>query len=145
MRKWFGLLSVIILASCANPKSLEYHDVKNFQVGNISLTPEIGMDVEFYNPNNYPMTLKDANIDLYIENKLVGHVTMENKYTVPAADTFLLPVKLHADLKGIISNALQVMANKEMNIKLQGSVKAGRGILVPIRINYEGKKKLNVF
>jgi LEA14-like dessication related protein len=144
MRYWIGIL-IIVLASCANPKDLIYHDVKNFTVGDISLNPEVGMDVEFYNPNSYGMTLKDANLDLYINDKLVGHATMEEKFKVPAADTFLLPVKLKADLNGVLKNALQVMSNKEMNVKLKGTVKAGRTILVPIHINYEGKKKLNVF
>jgi LEA14-like dessication related protein len=145
MKNWLILLVVVIFASCANPKSLEYHDVKNFTVGDISLTPEIGMDVEFYNPNSYGMTLKDAIFDLYINDKLVGHATMQDKFNVPASATFLLPVKLKADLQGVINNALQVMSNKEMNVKLDGSVKAGRGILIPMHIHYEGKKKLNVF
>lgn len=144
MRNWL-VIWVVVFASCANPKDLIYRDVKNFSVSQISLTPEIGMDVEFYNPNSYGMTMKDADLNLYINDNLVGHATMKDKFQVPAADTFLLPVKLSADLTGVLKNALQVMSNKEVNVKLHGTVKAGRGILVPIRINYEGKKKLNVF
>lgn len=138
-------LLVILFVACANPKSLEYRDVKNISVSKISLTPEVGMDVEFYNPNNYSMTLKDANLDLYINEKMVGHAVMDEKLTVPATQTFLLPVKFTADLKGVISNALQVLGNQEVAIRLKGSVKAGRGVLIPIPINYEGKKKLNLF
>ncbi|MBS1778264.1 MAG: LEA type 2 family protein [Bacteroidetes bacterium] len=145
MRKLFGLFLIALVASCASPKDLEYQDVKNFSVSKISLNPEIGMDVQFYNPNKYGMTLKDANIDLYINDKLVGHAYTEDKYKVPAADTFLLPVKLAADLSGVLHNALQLMSNREVTVKLRGSVKAGKGVLVPIPINYEGKKKLNVF
>lgn len=136
---------LLVLASCANPKDLVYQDVKNFSVSKISLKPEIGMDVQFFNPNNYGMTLKDANIDLYVNDKLVGHAVMEEKFKVPAADTFLLPVKLTTDLSAVLSNALQLMGNSTVNVKLKGSVKAGRGVLVSIPINYEGKQKLNVF
>lgn len=138
-------MSVVMLAACANPKDLVYRDVKNFSVSKISLTPEIGMDVAFYNPNSYGMTMKDANIDLYINDKLVGHASMVDKFKVPANDTFLLPVKLTADLSSVLSNALQLMSNDMVNVKLKGSVKAGRGVLMNIPINYEGRKKLNVF
>ena len=58
---------------------------------------------------------------------------------------FLLPVKLITDLSGVFNNALSLMSNKEVTVKLQGSVKAGKGVLVRIPISYEGKKKLNVF
>jgi LEA14-like dessication related protein len=122
-----GGLLILVVASCANPKDLVYQDVKNFSVKKISLNPEVGMDVQFYNPNKYGMTLKDADINLYINNTLVGHAVMDEKFNVPAADTFLL------------------MSNKEVTVKLQGSVKAGKGVLVRIPISYEGKKKLNVF
>lgn len=145
VRRLGGLIVLLLLASCANPKDLVYRDVKNFSVNKVSLKPEIGMDVEFYNPNNYGMTLKDANIDLYINDKLVGHAVMEDKFRVPADTTFLLPVKLTADLSSVISNALQLMSNDMVNVKLKGSVKAGKGVLINVPINYEGKKKLNVF
>lgn len=140
-----GGLLILVVASCANPKDLVYQDVKNFSVKKISLNPEVGMDVQFYNPNKYGMTLKDADINLYINNTLVGHAVMDEKFNVPAADTFLLPVKLITDLSGVFNNALSLMSNKEVTVKLQGSVKAGKGVLVRIPISYEGKKKLNVF
>jgi LEA14-like dessication related protein len=139
------VLSVVILAACASPKDLVYQDVKNFRVSKISLRPEVGMDVQFYNPNKYGMTLKDANVDLYINNKLAGHAMLTEKFQVPASSTFLLPVTLVADLKNILPNAMSLLANEEVNIRLTGNVKAGKGIMVNIPIQYEGKKKLNVF
>lgn len=138
-------LGALFLASCANPKDLVYQDVKNFRVNKISLNPEVGMDVQFYNPNKYSMTLKDADVDLYINNKLAGHATLDKRFNIPASSTFLLPVTLVADLQNIIPNALSLLANEEVNVKLTGHVKAGKGVLVSIPIRYEGKKRLNVF
>ncbi|OSZ82765.1 hypothetical protein CAP35_05740 [Chitinophagaceae bacterium IBVUCB1] len=134
-----------MLAACASPKDLVYQDVKNFRVNKISLRPEVGMDVQFYNPNKYGMMLKDANVDLYINNKLAGHAMLTEKFQVPASSTFLLPVTLVADLKNILPNAMSLLANEEVSIRLTGNVKAGKGIMVNIPIQYEGKKKLNVF
>jgi LEA14-like dessication related protein len=133
------------LFSCSNPKELVYHDVKNFRVMEISMEPKVGLDVQFYNPNNYGMTLKDADIDLFINNRYVGKAVLDHKYEVPGLDTFLLPVTMKADLKNILPNALSLAMNKEVTVKLQGKVKAGKGVFVNIPINYEGKQKLNIF
>lgn len=144
----FSLFTVIIISlfSCTQPKQLVYQDVKNFRVGNLSLSqPEVGMDLQFYNPNSYGLTLKDANIDVYINNQLIGKAALSNTFEVPGLDTFLMPVVLTADLKNIFPNALQIIFNKEVAVKLQGSVKAGKGLFVTIPVNYQGTQKLNVF
>src|SRR5690606_19878547 len=120
---------------CANPRDLEYQDVKNFRLLEVSMKPKVGMDVQFFNPNKFGMTMKDANIDLYINGLLVGNATLANTYNVPANDTFLLPVNLIADLGKVLPNALVILANNTMNVELKGSVKAGRGVFVNIPIN----------
>ncbi len=132
------------LFSCANPKSLVYQDVKNFSIMTLSLHPDIGMDLQFYNPNNFGVTLKDANIGLYINDKFIGNGSLQNTFHVPAADTFLLPVKLRADLTGLFAHAYSLLANREVTVRLEGSVKSGKGVFVTIPIHYEGTKKLNV-
>ena len=134
-----------LLLSCANPKNLVYQDVKNFRIAKLDLKhPEIGLDIQFYNPNNFGMSLKDANIDIYINNNFIGKAVLSNIFNVPAKNTFLLPVNLSANLKNIFPSALQLAFNKDVTVKLQGSVKAGRGVFINIPINYEGKQKLNV-
>lgn len=147
MRVVYTLLAVFgiaILASCANPKDLVYQDVKNFRVNSISLNPDIGMDVQFYNPNKFGMTMKDADVNLYINGELVGHATLEDSYKVQGLDTFLLPVNLKANLENILSNSIALMANKKVDVELKGSIKAGKGAFINIPINYKGKQELHV-
>lgn len=142
---YYVAILVITLSSCANPRSLEYQDVKNFKLYELSLHPQIGMDVQLYNPNNYSMELKRANIKVYINDKLIGYTDLVNSFDVPANDTFLLPVKMTTDLSGIFSNALAIMANKEVSIRLEGFIKAGRRVFINIPINYIGRQKLNIY
>lgn len=147
MRKSIAITLIAFLlfaASCGNPKNLVYQDVRNFSIQKLSLTPEIGMDIQFYNPNNFGMTLKDGDIDVYMNDKIIGNAKLTHSYKVPGLDTFLLPVTFNANLEGVVSNAIVLLSNKEVNIKLQGSVKAGRGVFINLPINYQGKQKLNV-
>lgn len=143
----FVLIALTMLTvSCSQPKQLVYQDVRNFRVGKLTLDmPEVGMDLQFYNPNDYGLTLKDANIDVYINNTLIGKAALTNAFSVPARDTFLMPVNLTADLKNVLPNALQILFNKEVEVTLHGNVKAGKGIFINIPVDYRGKQRLNVF
>lgn len=147
MQKLYNLIvviSLLLLVACANPRQLEYQDVKNIRLLEISMQPKIGMDVQFYNPNKFGMTMKDANVDLYINNKHVGNAVLDQTYQVRGLDTFLLPVTLKADLESIIPNALALLVNKKVDVELKGSVKAGKAVFINIPINYKGEQKLNV-
>ena len=136
---------MITLSSCANPRSLEYQDVRNFKLYELSLHPQIGMDIQLYNPNDYKMILKSADVKVYINDKLIGSTNLVKSFNVPANDTFLLPVKMTTDLSCIFSNALAVLANKEVTIRLDGFVKAGRRVFINVPIHYNGKQKLNIY
>jgi LEA14-like dessication related protein len=148
MKNIFAALVVvtIMLAGCAQPKDLQYQGVQNIRINSVSFAnTQLGADVKFYNPNGYPMELKDAVAEVFIDNKLIGNVSLQNSFTVPRRDTFLLPVTLNANLGGALGNLVQALGNKEVLVKFVGTVKAGRnGIFVNIPISYEGKQKLNL-
>ena len=144
MRYYIAAILILFLAACANPRQLEYQDVKNFRLLELSMQPTVGMDVQFYNPNTFGMTMKDANIDLYLNGKLVGKATLAESYQVSGLDTFLLPVNLKADLQQVLPNALAILANNKIDVELKGYVKAGRGVFINVPINYKGTQELNV-
>lgn len=138
------ILSLLLLAACGNPKELVYQDVKNFKVHQLSLNPEVGMDVQFYNPNTFGMTLKDANIDVFINDQPIGKAVLTSSFKVPGQDTFLMPVKLNANLSNVFANAIAILANRNVKVRLDGNVMAGRGVFITVPIHYEGIQKLDV-
>jgi len=146
-RRKIVLMISLLLASCGTPKSLVFTDVKNFRLHSLKLTePIFAADVRFYNPNNYPLVLKHADVDVYINNKFTGKVVLDSTFTIPRRDTFLLPVTLDVTLKGAFNNALQLLLKKEITVKVQGTARAGRGVaLVNIPINFEGKSELALY
>ena len=144
MKKLFYLAFVVLLASCGNPQQLQYQDVKNFRINELSMMPDIGMDVQFYNPNKFGMMMKDADIDLYLNGHLVGNAKLASSFDVPGHDTFLLPVNLKADLKEVLPNALAILVNKKIEVELKGKVMAGKGVFVSLPIHYKGEQELNV-
>lgn len=140
------MIGVLFIASCSRPKPLVYQDVREFSVRSANLTqPEVGMTLQFYNPNGYGMTLKDAIVKVYLNEQYIGEARLTQAFYAPRRDTFLLPVSLKADLTGFLSNALALAFNQEVAIRLLGTVKVGRGVFITIPIDYKGRQKLKLF
>lgn len=141
-------LAICTLLSCSSPaelRNLEYQSVRNFRLAKLDLKPEVGLDVQFYNPNAFGLTLKDANLELYINNAHVGDASITQSFNVPGKDTFLLPVTLVPDLQNVFPTALQLLFDNEVEVRISGSVRAGRGLFVTIPINYQGRQRLTIF
>lgn len=140
------LVIVLFIQSCAKPKELTYQGVRNFHVTKISLErPEVGMDVLFFNPNNFSLTIKNINLDVLINAKLVGKITMETNTVVPANATFAMPIALETELKRVLPNAMQLLLNKEVEVELRGAAKAGKGVYISLPINHKEKVKLDLW
>ncbi len=135
---------ILVGASCRTPKDFQFQQVQNFSIGAAGLKEsKLTMDVKLYNPNNYKMKLKKADLDVYLNGSRLGKMNLSKKYLVPCNDTFCLPITVDVDMKNILANAVQLMMNNEATVKLTGKVKAGRhGIYVPVPVNYEGKQDI---
>ncbi len=136
------------LAGCSSPKALVYQDIRNFRVHNVSLQDvTLVAELQFYNPNNYSLQLKNGNVDAFFNDKYLGKATIDERTAIPARDTFLLPVSVQADLRALLSNTLNVLSsqNGDMLVRLQGSVRAGKGgIFVNVPVNYTGRQKVSL-
>ncbi len=140
-----GLFALIIfLASCARPKALQYTGVDRVFIGSVSTQGlQLGLDLKLYNPNAYSMTFKDADLKAYINSRPAGTAKMLSAMEVPALDTFMLPVAISLDINNILGNAVDLITQREVAIKLEGTVRAGKGgFVVPVRVQYEGRQKI---
>lgn len=137
---------LVMMVSCKQPQPLIYKGVRNFSLQRASLShPAVGMDIAFYNPNNYNLKLKRAEVDVYINNNHLGDMTLDTFYLIPAKDSFFIPVVLNVDAGNIFPNAAQLLLHKEADIRLEGFIKAGRrGPLLNMPIHYETKQPLNI-
>lgn len=149
MTRLFCALSfLLILSACSSPKPLVYQDLRNFRVHNVSVQQiTLVAELKFYNPNGYGLSLKNGNVDAFFNDKYLGKATIDERTAIPARDTFLLPVSVTADLRSLLSNALGILSkqNTDVMVRLQGSVKAGKGgIFVNVPVNYSGKQRLTL-
>lgn len=129
--------------ACRQPKDLVYQKVHHFGINKVGAQTVLSMDVQLYNPNAYKMKLKNADLDVYINNSRLGKINLDQKFPIPQLDTFSMPLTLNVDLGNALPNMFQLMLNSNVNVKLNGTVKAGRhGIFIKVPVNYEGKQDI---
>jgi LEA14-like dessication related protein len=123
------------------PKELVYQDVENFSLKKASLDKSmLAMDIRLYNPNGYPLRIKSADIDVFMNGNRLGKLNTSNDCSLPAHDTGAVPVTLEVALKDVLPSMLQLLMNSEADIKLTGRLRAGRKrMTISIPVNYEGR------
>lgn len=138
-------LSLMIL-SCSRPKELVYKDTRNFRVHKVGFqNTTLVMDLRYYNPNSFGMQLKDGDVDVYLNSSYLGKGRLDERTAVPPRDTFLIPVSVDVDMSRLFSNALTLLTQKDVDVKLEGTVKVGKGgVFMRLPIRYIGKQRIEI-
>ncbi|MES1216356.1 MAG: hypothetical protein ABUT20_12645 [Bacteroidota bacterium] len=143
-------LSIFIITafvSCRNAKEPEYRGIDSFKISGVGVdTSLITLNLKYFNPNKYGLKLKEAEGDAYVDSVYLGHFLLDSLILIPKSSEFTVPFLLKANMKNIYKNALNVFANKEFNLRLEGKCRVGKGgIFFPYVIHYEGKQSLKLF
>jgi len=145
-KKLLWALLPLVTVACAKPTGFNYEGVKNFKVISFGLKETIvGADVEFFNPNKFPVSMKDGSVDVYVNNNYFGKSILDSTLKVPGKSDFLLPVTLKVDMNGTVMSLIQTLTSGQDSvlIKLDGKTKVGRGgIFVNYPIRYQGMQKI---
>ena len=91
------------------------------------------------------MKLKRAEADIVVNGQHAGHSLLDTTILIPGKDTFYVPVTVQLEMRGLFSNALQMlMGKREAAVIVDGKVKVRKGMFTFNRsFHYEGKEDLN--
>ncbi|HET9826081.1 MAG TPA: LEA type 2 family protein [Chitinophagaceae bacterium] len=152
MKTILSILSIplFILCSCKgtnNVQEPEYRDIRNIRL--ISLGPlesTAGVDLVYYNPNDFGVQVATARGDIYVDNNYFGRFELDQKVQVRKNSEFTLPATVRVDMIGAVKNQRDLYKKKEALVKIQGMAtlrKAGFSKEVPI--NYEHMQDIERF
>jgi LEA14-like dessication related protein len=141
------LMFVIFSYSCKKPVAFQYRDLKNFHLQNFGLDKSrVSMDFVFFNPNSFPVDLKNVDCDVYLDSNYVGKFLLDTAMRIGGASEFTLPASLDVEMKNLLKNSFNVIFSNEVLIGARGTTRVGRGgLFLTIPFQYEGKQKLNLF
>jgi LEA14-like dessication related protein len=137
----------LAILSCSSPKELEYRTFNNFYVLKLGFNNStVGLDIVYYNPNNFGMQLRNTDLDIFIDGNLLGHSSVDTLIRIPRRDTFSLPVKFDVNMQNIYKNAWSALTGKEVMVKLTGKIKIGKAnVFMNFPVNYETKETFSFF
>jgi LEA14-like dessication related protein len=142
---WWALLPILLVA-CAKPTGFDYLGVRNIKVVKFGMKEStVQAEVGYYNPNRYPVTMKRAEVDVYVNSNYFGHTDLDSTIHIPRKDTFYLPVLLTVNMTNTVMGVLQTLGagQEDVMIKLDGKARIGRGgLFINYPIKYEGLQKL---
>jgi len=142
---YLAIFGLATLFSCAKPKTPEYISFQNVRVQKLGMSESmVSADVKYFNPNSFNLQLKSADLDVYFNEKFVGHSTLDTLIRIPGRDTFYVPIAMKVNLKDLMKNAVQLLLNPEIKVKVTGNAKVGKGGLFKnFPIDYEGKQRVD--
>ncbi|MDX2048705.1 MAG: LEA type 2 family protein [Chitinophagaceae bacterium] len=145
--------AILLLASCKstnNVKEPEYVDIRDVRLVKAGvLKTTAGIDLIYYNPNNFGIQLTNARGDVYIDNKYFGRFELDEKVQVRKNSEFVLPVMFTLDNLSAVANQHDIYKKKEALVRIEGTArvkKSGFSKDVPVKFerlqNIEKLKKL---
>lgn len=141
----FLISAVFFLSSCSKPEAPEYLGFRDFAVQSFSMDSSLlYTKLAFFNPNAYTMELKKGDVNVFLDDKLANHYTMDSTINIPRKDTFYVPLNLKVSPKLLIGSALRMLMNdNKIKVRLVGSVRVKRsGVSFNVPINYEVMQSL---
>jgi LEA14-like dessication related protein len=144
-----ALGSVVLLASCAssNVQEPEYRDIRNIRMVDLGvLQSTAGIDLIYYNPNNFGVTLSEARGDVYIDNEYLGRFSLAEKVQVGKRSEFVVPATIKVDMIGALKNHRDIYKKKEAMIRIEGMARVKKsGISKDVPIRYQSMQNLERF
>ncbi len=150
VQKWTAFLLPVLVSfffSCRTPKDLEYKDYRNFSIEALGFNiSHIKLELEYFNPNNFGLQLKRSDVDIFINNSLLGHSSSDTLIQIPRRNSFILPITFDVDMQNIFKNAWNTLVGHEVAVKVTGNVKVGKAnVFISMPVNYEGKQTFSLF
>jgi LEA14-like dessication related protein len=138
---------IILMNSCGGIKDLEFKEYKNFNIEKVGFSKTtVSVDLVYYNPNTFGLVLKNTDLDIYINDNLLGNSTQDVQIQILKKQQFTLPLKIDVDMRNVLKNSLTTLLSKEVTIKATGKIKVGKAnIYKTLPFEYSTKQEIGLF
>jgi LEA14-like dessication related protein len=136
---------MLCIAGCKQPVAPDYRGIESVTITKITFTEShVDANVKFYNPNNFKLQLKHADINISANNKFIGRCLIDSTINIPRMDSFYIPVSVNVDLKNIMGNAVQLLLNGQVKVNGDGFVRLKKtGVAFKVPVHFEQYQRLD--
>lgn len=135
-------LVVLTTSSCKKPQGFDYRDIRNIKIDKIGFDKSsLTMDLVYFNPNNFGVTLKKVDCDIQLNNNPFGHFSLDTSIYIDKKSEFVLPAKINVSMGNIYKNIFTVIFNQDVDVYVKGTASIRKIINLTIPFDYKGKHK----
>ena len=143
------LIGLIVLSSCgsANVKEPEYRDIREVKLIELGLLQSTaGIDLIYYNPNNFGVQVAEARGDVYIDNVYLDRFGLGEKVQVKKRSEFIVPAIIKLDMIGAVKNQRDLLKKKEVLVRIEGMARIKKsGLSRDVPIKFESMQNIERF
>lgn len=143
------LIGFIVLSSCgsSNVKEPEYRDIREVKLIELGLLQSTaGIDLIYYNPNNFGVQVAEARGDVYIDNVYLGRFGLGEKVQVKKRSEFIVPAIIKLDMIGAVKNQRDLLKKKEVLVRIEGMARIKKsGLSRDVPIKFESMQNIERF
>jgi LEA14-like dessication related protein len=143
------IVGSVILSSCGTAKiqQPEYREIRQVRLIELGLLQSTaGIDLVYYNPNNFGVQLSEARGDVYIDNSYLGRFELGEKVQVGRNSEFVVPAIIKLDMIGAIKNQRDLFQKKEALVRIEGVARVKKsGISREVPLRYESMQNIERF
>ena len=142
---FFPTLLILILAGCGKIQEPEFRKLDNFGLKKFGFDESVvGFDATYFNPNNFNVAVKEAALDVYINEQFLGKFAQPRQVDVKGNADFSIPLEGTVSIEKALGMNLQNLVGKEVLVQAKGSVKLGKaGVFINKEIDYSGRHVLD--
>ncbi len=126
-KKIFFFIIIFSIGSCITYRDIEFIDVHSISFSKENGCSPICADLKVYNPNHYPISIKDIDVEAHLNGKKIGNVVNDKKVKLLKQDSIDIHLIFQSDAKQILTslfNSLGFLLGKPQHLSLSGSLKA---------------------
>ncbi len=120
------LLIITIFAGCSSIKPCKVTRVVNFSIAESKgFGVTINTELELENPNRSSLTIKKADIDVFVEGVFLGKLIVPENFTIPANKVFLTHLQIDVSFNSLLTagrGVLKKIQSKSFEVAFKGSL-----------------------
>jgi LEA14-like dessication related protein len=142
---WLGIISLLLLlSSCMPNEPVKFNGIDKIKIGKVNKEGvSITLFAKLANPNNASFTVKDADIDVMVNNTSLGKIKLKEPIRVKRKTEEVYAFEVEANYADLLTGGIAGLINMVMKQKIKGSCQGwikvrSMGITRTIPVSFNG-------
>jgi LEA14-like dessication related protein len=135
------------MSSCSKIQAPVYKSISDLKVSRSGSYVLLKGNALLYNPNKTKLILKNAQIDVYLNDQILAHLDKNLNLQILPEQEFSVPIDItiqQDQIKNLIKNyTLQLLTGKKLILHYNGTIKL-KAYHVPIRVRMNEEIPINI-